>query len=294
MNVGFIILNYNDADRTKYLSEMILKYDSIFKVIVVDNCSTDKSFEKLKEISSEKLDVIISDKNGGYAYGNNYGLRYADNKYNLDLIFIANPDVEFDENFLEHILEQFNSSEYSMLSGIMTNANGQVTSPPAWKIPTFKEDLVDSFVLFEKIRQRKNKSLINYTNSIIDVDALSGSLFAIRASAFKDVEYFDEGTFLYCEETILARKLKQKGHKVGLLTGIKYFHLHASSTSKSLKTIEMRKTLFKSRYFYHVKYNEINFLQKCIFKTFMKLSLIEYGIYLVLKDFVFKIRYKSN
>ena len=63
--------------------------------IVVDNRSKNESESILNDKYHEnsKVDFIVSDINGGYSYGNNYGAKYALNKYNSEYIIVANPDV---------------------------------------------------------------------------------------------------------------------------------------------------------------------------------------------------------
>ena len=56
-------------------------------------------------MAGDKVDVIQSDKNGGYSYGNNYGAFYLIDKYMVDILVIANPDVEFSEAFLIRIVQ---------------------------------------------------------------------------------------------------------------------------------------------------------------------------------------------
>lgn len=73
-----IVLNYNDAETTLEFVEMAKTCNAIDKIVVVDNCSTDYSLSKLTCLKSDKIDVIQTDKNGGYAYGNNFGCRYAE------------------------------------------------------------------------------------------------------------------------------------------------------------------------------------------------------------------------
>ena len=67
-----IVLNYNDAETTLEFVEMAKMCNAIDKIVVVDNCSTDYSLSKLTCLKSDKIDVIQTDKNGGYAYGNNF------------------------------------------------------------------------------------------------------------------------------------------------------------------------------------------------------------------------------
>lgn len=65
-----------------------MNYEEICKIIVVDNCSNDNSFEKLSLIKNYKFDLIKTDKNEGYAYRNNFGIKYAKEKYNLKFFII--------------------------------------------------------------------------------------------------------------------------------------------------------------------------------------------------------------
>ena len=62
-----VVLNYNDYNTIEKFLNNAVHIESIDKLIVVDNCSTDNSFEKLRAYESEKTDVIKTEKNGGYA-----------------------------------------------------------------------------------------------------------------------------------------------------------------------------------------------------------------------------------
>ena len=55
----------------------------------MDNKSTDFSFEKLKKFQTEKIRVISSEKNGGYGYGNNIGIKYAKDFLKIRYILIV-------------------------------------------------------------------------------------------------------------------------------------------------------------------------------------------------------------
>ncbi|MTV75018.1 hypothetical protein GM540_13810, partial [Streptococcus pneumoniae] len=72
-------------------------------------------------------------------------------------------------------------------------------------------------------------------SSIIDVDLVKGSFFAVRLSDFHDVGYFDESVFLFCEERILAKKLQKANKKIGILPEAKYYHNHSTSINEKYK-----------------------------------------------------------
>ena len=95
MKVAIIILNYNSEDDTVKYVETIKTYEVLNKIVIVDNKSTNNNaFKKLLSLKNDKIDVIQSDKNGGYSYGNNYALKYLEEKQEkYDYIIISNPDV---------------------------------------------------------------------------------------------------------------------------------------------------------------------------------------------------------
>lgn len=46
-SVGCVVLNYNDSSTTINLLKQIQQYNSIKRIVVVDNLSTDDSFSRL-------------------------------------------------------------------------------------------------------------------------------------------------------------------------------------------------------------------------------------------------------
>lgn len=71
----------------------------------------------------------------------------------------------------------------------------------------------------------------------------------ISSNAIIDVEYLDEGTFLYCEEKIRTYKLKQKGYRSTVLGGSPYTHTHLVSINKKIQSqMKKQKILLESRY----------------------------------------------
>ena len=108
MKVAVIIVNYNDVEDTEKYVNTITKYDVVNRIVVVDNMSTTAgTFETLKKLESEKVKVIQSEKNGGYNYGNNFGIRYLNNSLNeeYDYYIISNPDISVTEEAIKHCLD---------------------------------------------------------------------------------------------------------------------------------------------------------------------------------------------
>ena len=98
---GVVILNYNSHDLTIRLAEKVAEMTTVNAICVVDNNSKD-NFEDV--FSHPKIHYIKNNKNSGYSAGNNVGLRYLIEKKGCDYVFIANPDVQFQDETVEAML----------------------------------------------------------------------------------------------------------------------------------------------------------------------------------------------
>ena len=124
MRTAVIILNYNSKkDTIKYVNE-IKEYQCLNTIIVVDNNSSNfGEFEELKQLEADNIFVIKSDRNGGYSYGNNFGLKFLENlKDNYDYVVISNPDVEVKEEAFSACFKELSENEdIAVCAPIMQN-----------------------------------------------------------------------------------------------------------------------------------------------------------------------------
>ncbi len=97
--VSVIILNYNGIDVVnRCLRSVLLTNYPCFEVILVDNASTDGSLQYIidKFGRNERLKIVRSSVNRGFAGGNNLGLNYASGSY----ITLLNNDTEVQSDWL--------------------------------------------------------------------------------------------------------------------------------------------------------------------------------------------------
>ncbi len=279
MTVGFSILNYNTADLTIKLATTVSDYAMVDYVIVVDNASSDDSWEKLSRIASDRIIVVETGNNGGYSSGNNFGARVAET-LNIDVLFISNPDVWIEEENLNTVIRNFDRSDYSLLTGIEIRSDGSVALPVICHRNTYSEDLLDCFFFGRKLLGSKHSRDSLVPDKIREIELFRGSFFGIRLQDFLSVGGFDEKVFLYCEERILSKKLDSAQKKMGLLPDCKYHHLHSLSIDSVYGKRRFRKIkqLFISRLFYNRYYNKVNLFQYLILQIAMTISLAEYGV----------------
>lgn len=275
MLTAIIILNYNDSETTEKLVNKIISYKKIDKIIIVDNKSTDKSYEKLKKYESKKIDVIQTLENKGYASGNNYGAFFAIKKYNPRYIIIANPDIEFEEEIITKIIDKLESSDcYALGTARMYKENN------FWKLPTFKDNIMSMFLGISKIKRiLKNKKNRKIKNDEIEIEVAAGSFFIIKSKVFKEINGFDEETFLYCEENILAEKLKKAGYKSLLLNNCVYFHYHSVSINRVYKSRMQPFKIYCDSLRIYNRHLDINKFQKIIFELFFNIAYFERKCY---------------
>lgn len=283
-SIGVVILNYNTTDSILEFYKKFKEYKNVEHFVIVDNCSTDGKFEKLKKIENEKIDAINSGKNGGYAYGNNYGAKYLIEKYNVDLICILNPDTYFEDEDMLKIKEAFSSSEYVMLGAKTTDMEGNFSKRQYWKIPKFKDELFDCFFITRKIKKKNDVLNISSKEKIVEVPVIPGCFFVIKSDVLKEIGYLDDNTFLYYEENILASKLEKRGYKRGIITDVVVkSDRNNSSTNEISKNGQNLKFTIESKKYYHNNYLNLNTLQKIILDIGMKFSILENKIIIMFK-----------
>ncbi|EDT79011.1 glycosyltransferase family 2 protein [Clostridium perfringens] len=273
-----VVLNYNDYITTEEFIDSIQNYNIINKIIVVDNNSTDNSHEILKKKINKKIDFLASDKNGGYAYGNNIGIKYAIERYNPKNIIISNPDVLIEEKCIINLINELNkNSTFGMITGTMLNSNKEISKGLAWKLPKYKDDIITSFIVLNKIfkpLEYNNKKLLN--NTLNEVDVIPGSFFIAKAEALKKVRFFDEDTFLYCEERILSYKMKKMNYKIILKSDESYIHNHSITINKNISNYYRRYDILKnSKIIYMKKYLGVSKSKILFFNIIHNISKIE-------------------
>lgn len=283
--LSLVILNYNDSQTTIELLNMVKNYMILDHLIIVDNMSTDNSLNLLKEYESSKIKVICSDKNGGYGYGNNYGVKYAIEHYDSDYVLICNPDVSFSESTVRACLLTLQTiSNVAVVAPRMMNRNGEKNLYCVWKLGTWMEYLLSPLVCLRWILPNRFYDLDSIQKEILEVDGVAGSMLMINVNHFSNVGMYDENIFLYCEETVLGIKLKNVRLKSYLVLNEFFVHFHSVSINKSLSSaLKKHSLLWESRLYVLKKYYGCNNMQLLFSRLIMCLSLIEVQLITLIK-----------
>lgn len=283
-----VVLNYRDYETTFNFIENIKTYDSINKIVIVDNNSNDGSYEKLIKLSNEKIHVIKSEKNGGYSYGNNVGIKYAIKTFNPRYIIISNPDVSFKNETIYNMMEVY--EKYDSIAIVAPKMIDKSGIQSCWKLPKYHIDLLLASSIIHKIIGNPyvyNQDELNKDINFVEV--LSGSFFMIPTKIIQEINYMDEDVFLYCEEIILSKKLLNKGYKNILINNDSFIHEHSVSINKSISSrVNQHRILFDSKEIYYKKYEDITYFQTILMNNIFKICLIEKKILLFFKNNILK------
>ncbi len=291
-----VILNYNDSKTTISLLSNIQYFQELDYIVIVDNKSTDDSYEQLKQYSNEKVHVILTERNGGYGYGNNFGIWYSYNHLGATEVLIANPDVIFSAECVKALkLALLEKKDCAIVAPVMVNEMGKRDILTAWKIPTMAQDVLWASPTINKLFGSKMLYQPEYfeNKDWCFVDIVPGSLFMVNAKIMTDIGMYDEEFFLYGEEKLLGYKLKQKGYKTLLLLNQSYIHKKAESINKSFNLIAKHKLFLESKLLFLRKYYNVTGVRLLMIKMFFKLTLLETYIISLIKKLYRKKEYNE-
>lgn len=271
--LAFVIINYNDYKTTKRLLYNIKDYKIIDKIYVVDNHSTDDSYENLKKLKIKRYEVIETPSNKGFAYALNIGAKKAiDDLGNVDIIF-SNSDIIINSNEDLEDLKKTLDKRLVGLVGPVVVQNGKLNR--GWHLPSPKNEILSNL---PGIGKRFNKKIYYddsyYKGDSSEVEVISFCFFLIKSEVLKEINYFDDNTFLYYEENITASKLKRTQYKTLINNNVTIIHDHSVSVDKNISYINKYKILKQSQMYFETNYNNANSIEKILLKVTIRLTLL--------------------
>ncbi len=256
---GIVFLNTNDGARTARLINCIKDYKSIARIIIVDNCSNDNSLELLSPYVNERIEIVKTDRNKGYSYGNNIGIKKLLEYDDIDIIGIANTDVEFSSDLISKLMVDFEKNDqYGMLAGLQLTPENEIACHPFWGLKdTWKSYLyakLGCLALLSRIFRiypdQKYISERAKNTAIFEVGTVEGSFFLIRRKLFEDIGLFDDNVFLYCEEDIIGIKMKKTQYITCVDPRVSYIHYGGQTTKTLFTNVRKIKLENESKHYY--------------------------------------------
>jgi hypothetical protein len=250
-SVSIITVNYNQPQATIELLLSLNKYASKnVEIIVVDNASKVNHELEFKSINPSLI-FIRTEKNLGFAGGNNLGINLAKG----DFIFLLNNDTEVSDDCLETMIAEFKTNtKIGLLSPLILYHDDKSIIQYAGYTPlnylTARNSQVGQF----------EKNIGQYDNVSYETGFCHGAAIMCRKSDLLKAGLMDESYFLYYEELDWCEKFKRIDKTINFTGKTFIYHKESLSVGKESKI----KTYFLTR-------NRMLFIRKNtnIFNTFL-------------------------
>ncbi|TZF94140.1 glycosyltransferase family 2 protein [Chryseobacterium panacisoli] len=231
MKLSVIIVNYNVTQLLRSCLLSLQKYiqEIEYEVIVIDNASTDHSWENLIP-EFPNVHFISSEINGGFSKANNRAVQTARGEY----ILLLNPDTEFEGFYMKELLDFADAQpSFGCLGVRMHDAEGNF-------LPESKRSVPDMFNSFEKLftNFKKNSSKSYYRNDIeehavAEVEVMTGAFLLAKKDVYEKIGGLDEAYFMYGEDIDLCYTFLRNGYKNFYYGKVSILHHKGESTIKN-------------------------------------------------------------
>jgi hypothetical protein len=206
MKISATIVTYkNNIDILKQTIDSCLNSELEVKLYIVDN-SCEDSIRQLCVDSC--VEYIPMKSNIGFGAAHNVIMN--DKKKLGTYHLVLNPDIRFEKGVLEKIFEfmQENPDIGNLMPKIIY-PNGEIQHL-CKLLPTPRDWFIRMFIPIKKIKDQIDYNLemkFSDYNQIMDVPYLSGCFMFLRTDVIKKIGVFDEGIFMYGEDTDLNRRI---------------------------------------------------------------------------------------
>ncbi|MEQ8474375.1 MAG: glycosyltransferase family 2 protein [Marinoscillum sp.] len=212
-----LILVYADVQDGIRLYKQLkgeLRTDNI-QLLVIDNDCTEK--ELLRSVVPEE-EILVNQKNLGYAGGNNAGVKHC-LEQGGEYLMILNPDIEISVATIENLLISLDQNVNAAFVGPricfrndrnrIYSDGGRVEPARAYRVSHINSD----------------KSTESINPGLIECDYMNGSALIGRIAAIREFGVLRDEYFIYFEETEWCLRAKDFGYQVLVDTNQVAYHM---------------------------------------------------------------------
>lgn len=211
---AFVVLNYEKFELTLNLVTQLVKKLNVdtTQIIVVDNLSPNNSDEILKKQLPSGVIYLQSGYNGGYAFGNNIGIREAIN-LNFEFITVLNNDIFFEDDFVSPLIETIKQDRNIAMAGpVYYSESGEI----------YAYGGVNDF-------NRGRTKLVSLHSESDDLEFIKsewilGAVLTFKSALIEILGYIPEEYFLNYEENAWQQTARNLGYDVVVVKHSKVMH----------------------------------------------------------------------
>lgn len=197
----------------------VVEHSATTQIVVADNGSTDDSVEFLRN-NYPQIQLVINDKNYGFAEGYNKALAHVE----ADYYVILNSDVEVTPNWIEPVVELMESDENIAICQpkLLSHINRDT-----FEYAGGAGGFIDRFG-YPFCRGRVFSTLEKDEGQYDDVREVfwaTGAAMFVKAPLFHKLGGFDGDFFAHMEEIDFCWRAKNSGYKVMYCPASKIYHV---------------------------------------------------------------------
>ena len=211
MTVAISIVNANSREDLLACLESLGGIDA--EVVVLDNASDDGSAAAVRE-RFPAVRLIEPTIRAGFGANNNAVIRATESRY----VYLLNPDTTSEEWDLDQLVSHLDANPGVAAVGprlVWPDGRHQAS---AWRFPT-PATAAGGLLTLGRV------GVVQSTGSVArDVDWAAATALLVRREALEEVGLFDEGFFMYSEETDLCLRLRRAGWRIQYFPGVTVVH----------------------------------------------------------------------
>ncbi len=217
------------------------------EVIAVDHSENDDEAERLRTVAPDRL---LLRPNRGYAAGINAGVAHASG----DVVVVANPDLRPKAGSLAALLAGMDGPR--RIVGPQFCYGGFLFPPadvqtPAEELRRWRALRSERAWRSHVEREVRRCQAVWSAAEPVEVPTLSGAMLAFSRDAVSEVGPWDEGYFLYFEETDWLRRARRAGYGTAVVPGSLVEHAwgHAVAGAAAAARFETSRRRYFARHF---------------------------------------------
>lgn len=243
-DIAVVIVTYKSADLAieclaSLQSEREMQKLNI-RVVMVDNASGDlPQIHKAVEQNgwSSWVTLVLAPTNGGFAYGNNLGIRTAYELRPPNYIYLLNPDTQVRIGAIATLAEFLENHPQVGIAGSSFETEDGKDWPFAFRFPTLLSEIQHGIRLNLVTRCLSRWTVARPMIAISQpTDWICGASMMIRPSVLTAVGCLDENFFLYFEETEFCHRARRAGFSTWYVPESRVMHAIGGSTNVNEET----------------------------------------------------------
>lgn len=235
--VSVIIVTWNNEEDIVACTDSVITNSNEHpelkvELIIIDNNSSDSTYDKLRKLNYSNLYVNKNNENLGYTKAVNQGIKFSTGDY----VLLLNPDTFLKGKVISQLTEFLkNNDSYGACTPLLLNEDGTYqysirNFPTYWSM--YCEFYLFAYI-FPKSRLFGNWKMkyFDFTKDS-DVNQPMSAALLIKKSILDVIGVMDERFEMFFNDVDLCKRLIDSGKKIRFITGPKVLHKKGTSVYK--------------------------------------------------------------